>query len=556
MILGGILYIPFGAKSLETKMSKNSQQKGVSLVIMLLLLTVSPTLVLSSDNNIVRLAQAQSSNQTSSSATIAADSQPPLPSPTSTQSIQNTFHANGVIGTLVLDPNEISDVPPPSKFFGTVVGGNWSLDVVNRNIQNLTVNLLSIRPNGTLAEAALISIITNDTAAATSSGAILSNATITSSVATNNTTDNNNTSISTSNNTNVLQGIANISINGTERWRDVPFALTITGNTLINISIDSTRTENQFGGLPIHGIIMSMTDENGLNLLPGLPYFISGTTPMTAGNFGPLPPSGGAGGPPPGGPGFGPPPPQFSDESIGTVATNQTCSVTPSIIEEEEEDEQVATTPQATEGPYFVDEMLNRSDIIVDPSDGAIQQGIPLRVVLNVYDVNEGTCIPIQGALVDVWHANASGAYSDVEQAGTAGTKFLRGYQITDENGTVQFTSIYPGWYQGRTVHLHFKIRMFEGSEPTLEFTSQLYFNDTITDQVYSQPPYSDRGPRDVRNNQDAIFNGASTDGLVQSNAGEHLMFNLSEQDQGYLGTFNIGLKLNQTSQQQQQQIE
>lgn len=102
---------------------------------------------------------------------------------------------------------------------------------------------------------------------------------------------------------------------------------------------------------------------------------------------------------------------------------------------------------------------------------------------------------------------------------------------------------------QGRTVHLHFKIRMFEGSQTTLEFTSQLYFNDTITDQVYSQPLYSDRGPRDVRNNQEGIFNGASTDGLVQSNAGEHLMLNLTQQDLGYLGTFNIGLKLNQTGQ-------
>ncbi len=525
-------------------MSENSQQKGVSLLIMLLLVTVSPTLVLSSDNDTVRLAQAQSANQTSS-ATTAADTQTPFPSSQSTQTMQETFHAKGVIGILVLDPNAISDVPPPSKFFGTIVGGNWSLDVVNRNIQNLTVNLLSIIPNGTIAESALISTITNDTAA--TPGASLSN--VTTSVASNNT-DNNNTSSSTSNNTNVLQGVANISINGTERWRDVPFALTLMGSTLINISIDSTKTENQFGGLPIQGIIMSMTDENGLNLLPGLPYFISGTTPMTAGNFGPPPPGGGGGGP--GGPGFGPPPPQFSDESIGTVATNQTCNVTPSIIEEEEEDEEVSTTPQATEGPYFVDEMLNRSDIRVDPTDGSIQQGIPLTVVLHVYDVNEGTCIPIQGALIDVWHANASGAYSDVEQAGTAGTKFLRGYQVTDENGTVQFTTIYPGWYQGRAVHLHFKIRMFEGSEATLEFTSQFFFNDTITDEVYSQPPYSDRGPRDVRNNQDGIFNGASTDGLVQSNAGEHLMMNLTKQDQGYLGTFNIGLKLNQTAQQQQ----
>jgi protocatechuate 3,4-dioxygenase beta subunit len=514
-------------------MSENKRQKGTSLILIALLAAVSPTIVLGSDNTI-GLAQAQSANQTSSSSATT----PPFPQ--SSQTIQDTFHAKGVVGILVLDPNEISDVPPPSKFFGTIVGGNWSLDVVDRNVQNLTVNMLSIRPNGTIAEAALISTLTNDTAA--TSGASLSNATT--SIASNtNNTNNNTTSSTTSNNTTVLQGVANVSINGTERWRDVPFALTITGSTLINISIDSTRTENQFGSLPINGILMSMTDENGRSLLPGLPYFISGTM-MTDGNFGPPPPNGGGG---PGGAGFGPP--QFSAESIGTVATNQSCTVTPSIIEEEEEDEEVATTPQATEGPYFVDEMLNRSDIRVDPSDGLVQQGVPLTVLLRVYDVNEGTCIPIQGALVDVWHANASGAYSDVEQAGTAGTKFLRGYQVTDENGTVQFTTIYPGWYQGRAVHLHFKIRMFEGSEKTLEFTSQFFFNDTITDQVYSQPPYNERGARDVRNNEDGIFTGASTDGLVQSNAGEHLMFNLTRQDQGYLGTFNIGLKLNQTGQ-------
>jgi hypothetical protein len=88
---------------------------------------------------------------------------------------------------------------------------------------------------------------------------------------------------------------------------------------------------------------------------------------------------------------------------------------------------------------------------------------------------------------------------------------------------------------------------MFEGSEKTLEFTSQFFFNDTVSDQVYSQTPYSDRGTRDMRNNQDGIFNGASTDGLVQSHVGEHLMLNTTKQDQGYRGTFNMGLKLNQT---------
>jgi protocatechuate 3,4-dioxygenase beta subunit len=497
-------------------MSHSRIQKGVILTLsMLFLMAVAPAIMLSSDN-MVELALAQSANQTSSAA-----------SPLSPRAMQSTFFAKGVNGILVLEPIAIQDAPPPSKYFGTIVGGNWSLDVVNSSIQNFTMNLLSIRPNGTVAETAIVSTNTNDTVAM--SGASPSNATTL--VSSNNT--NNNTTSTTANNSTVLQGVANISINGTVRWRDVPLGLTMMDSTLINISIDSTRTENEFGSLPIHGIIMSMTDENGRNLLPGLPYFISGTS--APGQFGGLPPPPLGGGPP----GTGP---MERSTQIGTIPTNQTCTLTPSLIEVED-------TPQATEGPYFVDEMLNRSDIRPDPTDGSVQQGVPLTLVLHVYNVDEGRCSPLKGAQVDVWHANAMGQYSDIEQAGTAGTKFLRGYQITDDNGTVQFTTIYPGWYQGRSVHLHFKVRMFEGSEKTFEFTSQFFFNDTISDQVYSQVAYSDRGTRDMRNDQDGIFNGASTDRLVQSHVGEHLMLNTTKQDQEYMGTFNIGLKLNQTGQ-------
>src|SRR5215213_780158 len=485
-------------------MSHSRIQKGVTITLsMLFLVAVAPAIMLSSDNT-VELALAQSANQTSSASP-----------PSTPQTMQSTFFAKGVNGILVLDPNAIQDAPPPSKYFGTIVGGNWSLDVVNSSIQNFTMNLLSIRPNGTVAETAIVSTITNDTVAM--SDASPSNATTL--VSSNNTS--NNTISTSSNNSTVLQGVANISINGTVRWRDVPLALTMMDSRIINISIDSTRTENEFGSLPIHGIIMSMTDENGRNLLPGLPYFISGTS--APGQFGGLPPPPLGGGPP----GTGP---MERSTQIGTIPTNKTCTLTPSLIEVED-------TPQATEGPYFVDEMLNRSDIRPDPSDGSVQQGVPLTLVLHVYDVDEGRCSPLKGAQVDVWHANAMGQYSDIEQAGTAGTKFLRGYQITDDNGTVGFTTIYPGWYQGRAVHLHFKVRMFEGSEKMLEFTSQFFFNDTVSDQVYSQVPYSDRGTRDMRNDQDGIFNGASTDGSVQSHVGERLMLNTTKQDQGYLGT-------------------
>ncbi len=86
------------------------------------------------------------------------------------------------------------------------------------------------------------------------------------------------------------------------------------------------------------------------------------------------------------------------------------------------------------------------------------------------------------GAIVDIWHCDAAGVYSDATDPGfnTVGKKFLRGYQVTDANGGVQFTTIYPGWYRGRTVHIHFKVRAKAKSGQSYEFTSQLYFDDAI----------------------------------------------------------------------------
>jgi len=162
-----------------------------------------------------------------------------------------------------------------------------------------------------------------------------------------------------------------------------------------------------------------------------------------------------------------------------SASTNQTCTLTPSLIE-------VEGAPQQIEGPYFVDGMSNRSDIRSDTSDGSVQEGIPLRLVLNVYGIDGndgkgiGSCTPLSGAKVDIWHANSQGVYSGVQDAGTGGNDFLRGYQVTDDNGTVQFTTIYPGWYQGRAIHIHVKVRTFEGSNETLEWTSQFYLNNSI----------------------------------------------------------------------------
>ncbi|MBD1929437.1 intradiol ring-cleavage dioxygenase [Trichocoleus sp. FACHB-90] len=192
--------------------------------------------------------------------------------------------------------------------------------------------------------------------------------------------------------------------------------------------------------------------------------------------------------------------------------------------------------PQQTEGPYFVDEKLNRSDIRSDPSNGAVKQGVPLRLVFRVSGIDGSACTPLRGATVDVWHCDALGVYSDVRDfnGDTQGQKFLRGYQVTDANGTVEFVTIYPGWYPGRTVHIHFKIRTDSASGRDSEFTSQLYFDDALTARIYAQSPYATKGQPTQRNDGDGIF----------QDGGEELMLQLTQDAQGYAGTFDIGIQM------------
>ena len=191
--------------------------------------------------------------------------------------------------------------------------------------------------------------------------------------------------------------------------------------------------------------------------------------------------------------------------------------------------------PQLTEGPYFVDERLNRSDIRTDPTTNTEKAGSLLALTFNVSRVSGNTCSPLAGAYVDIWHCDALGTYSDVRDGGfdTRGQKYLRGYQVTDNSGSAQFQTIYPGWYSGRAVHIHFKIRLFTGTETTYEFTSQLFCDDAFTDQVYTQAPYNAKGTRNTRNTQDGIFNGG----------GSQLILDVSQNGQGYAALFNIGLE-------------
>ena len=188
--------------------------------------------------------------------------------------------------------------------------------------------------------------------------------------------------------------------------------------------------------------------------------------------------------------------------------------------------------PEQTEGPYFVDEQLNRSDIRPDPSDGSVRPGAPLALTFLVSRINGATCAPLEGAVVDVWHCDAAGVYSGVNDRGfgsTAGQLFLRGYQTSGSDGAAAFTTIYPGWYSGRATHIHFKIRTADG----YEFTSQLYFDDALTDLVHAQEPYAARGQRDTRNANDGIFRAG----------GELLTLNVTESGDGYAAVFDVGLQ-------------
>jgi protocatechuate 3,4-dioxygenase beta subunit len=170
-----------------------------------------------------------------------------------------------------------------------------------------------------------------------------------------------------------------------------------------------------------------------------------------------------------------------------------------------------------------------RSDIRSDPSTGAVKQGALLILTFNVSQVSNSSCRPLQGAAVEVWQCDAAGIYSDVSDPGfnTKGQKFLRGSQVTDADGRATFTTIYPGWYAGRAVHIHFKVHPTTSSV----FTSQLFFDEALTDQVQAQPPYASKGRRDTLN---------STDNIYQ----ELLLLTTNRTDQGYAATFDLGIDL------------
>jgi protocatechuate 3,4-dioxygenase beta subunit len=165
-------------------------------------------------------------------------------------------------------------------------------------------------------------------------------------------------------------------------------------------------------------------------------------------------------------------------------------------------------TPQLTEGPFYFDADSIRSDVRED------REGVTLRLALRVRDA--ASCDPIRSAVVEIWQCDAEGHYSGLEDA----ENYLRGAQVTNSAGIVEFLTIYPGWYQGRTVHIHAKVHL----DKQTVLTTQLFFDEKTQRAVSRSAPYS---VGDTDNESDGIFN-------------EALVLATRPEGDGYLGAISV----------------
>jgi protocatechuate 3,4-dioxygenase beta subunit len=162
-------------------------------------------------------------------------------------------------------------------------------------------------------------------------------------------------------------------------------------------------------------------------------------------------------------------------------------------------------TPQSIEGPYYFDPKLERAEI----TEG--HAGIPVILKLQVIGAD---CVAIPNARVDVWHADAQGFYSGYDRQGdsgnisTRGQTFMRGTQFSNSAGEVFFKTAYPGWYPGRTAHIHFKVFLDKKSV----LTAQIYFPDALSEFIYANvPAYKRKVRRDTINVTDLIAQDATS---------------------------------------------
>jgi protocatechuate 3,4-dioxygenase beta subunit len=208
---------------------------------------------------------------------------------------------------------------------------------------------------------------------------------------------------------------------------------------------------------------------------------------------------------------------------------------------------------EETQGPYWFDVDSIRTDLRQD------RPGMPLKLALRVQDMSAckagGAAAPVANSVVEIWHCDAGGVYSGFESASTGGGgapggpggsggtsdgsysqgdgeasptddgTYLRGAQVAGADGIVQFTTIYPGWYRGRTVHIHLKVHV----DKKTVLTTQLYMDEAVNDAVFATSPYDEHTGRDTRNDNDHIFDASG-------------LLSLRTSGNGYLGVLNLGV--------------
>ena len=209
------------------------------------------------------------------------------------------------------------------------------------------------------------------------------------------------------------------------------------------------------------------------------------------------------------------------DESSGTLISPAGADGTPSVID-------CLLTPEQAEGPFYLEPTTIRQDI----TEG--KEGIALGIDLTIFDATG--CAPVAGAAVDIWHTDASGVYSGYAAQGGAnqdarGETFMRGVQVSDERGHVHFESVYPGWYPGRVPHVHIKV-FFENQT---SITSQLYFPNDVSTEVYGFAPYNERAGFNLTESSDPVLRGENP---------EPLRMTLTGDQEGFTASHTLGVSI------------
>jgi protocatechuate 3,4-dioxygenase beta subunit len=197
------------------------------------------------------------------------------------------------------------------------------------------------------------------------------------------------------------------------------------------------------------------------------------------------------------------------ETSQGTTSTVEPKGSSSDLASRFDDAATCTQTAEQTEGPFYFDVDRIRSDIRED------REGAMLRLGVRVRDAAE--CEPIGNAVVDIWHCDAEGSYSE------PGETYLRGAQVTNADGIVEFTTVYPGWYPGRTVHIHAKVHL----DRQTVLTTQFYFDDTVSAHVFVDDPYPGESNRDGFNQSDGLYD-------------RNLELTLSEEDDGYRGLITL----------------